>query len=81
MVLLILIPVEKGIIPDSFSNYELVQNWPDLPKDLILGNPTGISTNQYIVFFHRAGREWECFRSFPKTLIQEKTILIIDKES
>jgi peptidylamidoglycolate lyase len=83
VLLLFQMPVEKGRLPDSSTNYERVQNWPDLPQDLTMGNPTGIGidTNQNIVVFHRAGREWEWFRSFPQTFIQEKTILIIDQET
>src|ERR1700751_465119 len=53
-------PIKKGKGLDTARKYELVKNWPDLPKDLKLGNPTGISidTSQNIVVFHRAGREW-----------------------
>jgi peptidylamidoglycolate lyase len=76
-------PIKKGKGLDTKTRYELVTNWPDLPKGLILGNPTGISidTNQHIVVFHRAGREWGLFSSMPGTPIPGKTILIIDKES
>ena len=56
----ILQPIKKGKGFDTTTKYELVKNWLDLPKELTLGNPTGISidTNQNIVVFHRADREW-----------------------
>lgn len=75
--------IKKGKGLDTTTKYELVKNWPDLPKDLKLGNPTGISidTNQNIVVFHRADREWEYFSSMPDKPIQSKTIFIINKES
>lgn len=49
----------------------------------MLGNPTGISidTNQNIVVFQRAGREWSLFGSMPVKPIESKTILIIDKDN
>ena len=74
-------PIKKGKGIDMTTKYELVENWPDLPKGLRLGNPTGISidTNQNIVVFQRADREWALFGSMPNKPIQSKTILIIDK--
>jgi peptidylamidoglycolate lyase len=65
------------------SRYELVANWPKLPDDLVLGNPTGIAidTNQNVVVFHRASREWPYIMPMPKSAIAEHTILIINKES
>lgn len=76
-------PIKKGKGLDTTTKYEFVKNWLDLPKDLKLGNPTGISidTNQNIVVFHRADREWEFFSSMPVKPIQSKTILIINKEN
>ncbi len=76
-------PIKKGKGLDTTTKYELVKNWLDLPKDLKLGNPTGISidTNQNIVVFHRADREWEFFSSMPDKPIQSNTILIFNKES
>ncbi len=76
-------PIKKGSGLDTTTKYELVKNWLDLPKDLILGNPTGISidTNQNIVVFHRADRDWSLFRSMPDKPILSKTILIIDKNN
>ena len=68
---------------DSTIRYELEKDWPDLPKDLKLGNPTGIcmDTNQNIVVFHRSDREWPLLGSMPDEPIQNKTILIIDKDN
>lgn len=76
-------PIKKGTGIDTTIKYELVKNWPDLPKDLLLGNPTGISidTNQNIVVFCRGDRKWPLIGKMPNKLIQDKTILIIDKDS
>lgn len=76
-------PIKKGKGFDTTIKYELVKNWLDLPKDLKLGNPTGISidTNQNIVVFHRADREWALLEAMPDSPIKSKTILIIDKDS
>src|SRR6185437_8456935 len=76
-------PIKKGSGIDKIIKYELVKNWPDLPKDLHLGNPTGISidTNQNIVIFCRGDRKWPLIGTMPNKPIQDKTILIIDKDS
>ncbi|HRI20973.1 MAG TPA: hypothetical protein PLA68_08460, partial [Panacibacter sp.] len=74
---------KKGAGIDMHTKYELVKGWPRLPPGLRLGNPTGIGidTNQNIVIFHRADREWPLNDSMPATNIQSKTILIVDKEN
>lgn len=76
-------PIKKGKGLDSSVKYELVKDWLNLPKELILGNPTGIGidTNQNIVVFHRADRDWPLFGSMPDKPIQHKTILIINKDN
>jgi peptidylamidoglycolate lyase len=76
-------PIKKGKGLDTKTKYELVKNWPDLPKDLKLGNPTGIGidTNQNIIIFHRADREWEFLSSMPDEPIKGKTILVINKDN
>lgn len=76
-------PVKNGSGFDTTTKYELVKNWIDLPKDLKLGNPTGLSvdTDQNIVIFHRAEREWSLLGTMPDSPIKSKTILIIDKEN
>ena len=68
---------------DKNIKYELVTDWLKLPKDLILGNPTGIGidTNQNIFIFHRANREWPLLGSMPDTYIKENTVLMVDPES
>jgi hypothetical protein len=44
----------------STTNYELVNNWPELSKNYYLGQPTGIGIDKddHIFVFHRAGRKW-----------------------
>lgn len=75
-------PIKKGTGLNTAIQYELVENWSDLPKELSLGNPTGIGIdiNQNIVVFHRADREWPLIGAMPDKPIQGKTILIIDKD-
>ena len=70
--------------PSSGSiKYELVKNWPQLPTDFVLGNPTGIGidTNQNIFIFQRADRTWSVIGSIPGTFISSKTILLLDKNT
>src|SRR5688572_739093 len=76
-------PVKKGRGLDSVTHYELVTSWPQLPKDFLLGNPTGISidTGGNIVVFHRVDRDWPFISPMPRHPIQGKTILILDKNS
>lgn len=71
----------KGL--DTRVKYELIKNWPDLPGDIKLGNPTGIAidTNQNIVVFQRSGREWGMLSALPVKPIQGKTILVINKDN
>ncbi len=61
--------------------YELVKDWPDLPQDFVLGNPTGlgIDDDHNILVFHRAGRVWQ--EPMPDTKIQEHTIVVLDKQT
>src|SRR5215204_3973761 len=76
-------PLKKGKGLDTTTRYELVNNWPKLPNDLKLGNPTGIDidTNQNLIVFHRADRKWPLIGSMQDELITNKTILIINKEN
>jgi peptidylamidoglycolate lyase len=76
-------PLKKGKGLDTTTRYELLSNWPQLPKDLKLGNPTGIDidSNQNIILFHRADRKWPLLGTMPSSPIKSKTILIINKES
>lgn len=75
-------PNKVGKRIDTHIKYELVENWLHLPKDLKLGNPTGIciDTSQNVVVFHRADREWPLISSMPDKPIANKTIFIIDKD-
>jgi peptidylamidoglycolate lyase len=77
------ISAKKGKAIDGAAKYELVENWPQLPTGFPLGNPTGLAldTNQNIIVFHRAGRDWPLVGSMPDQPIQKKTILVIDKNS
>ncbi|MEJ7738844.1 MAG: peptidyl-alpha-hydroxyglycine alpha-amidating lyase family protein [Chitinophagaceae bacterium] len=76
-------PFKKGKGFDPATKYELLKNWLQLPTGFKLGNPTGIGidTNQNIIVFHRAEREWSLFGSMPDKPIQSKTILIIGKDN
>ena len=68
---------------NSSDQYELITDWPNLPDDFILGNPTGIGidTNQNIFIFHRADRVWPVIGSMPRSYIASKTILMLDRVS
>src|SRR5438046_1609557 len=65
------------------SSYQLIKNWPQLPDNFKIGNPTGIGidTNQNIFIFHRAKRTWPLSDIMPSSFIADKTILILDKET
>ena len=66
---------------NSVITYELADDWPRLPNDFILGNPTGIgvSSGNDIVVFHRGSRVWQT--PMPIEKIKEKTILILDNKT
>src|SRR5687767_1653936 len=76
-------PKKKGSGVDKTTRYELVKDWPRLPKELILGNPTGIDTDtsDNIIIFHRAGREWPLTGPMPGTTISKNTILVVDRNT
>jgi len=78
--------VYKTPATKAFNNgthYKLVENWPQLPKGFVLGNPTGIGidSHQNIVVFHRASREWPYIMPMPRSRIAENTVLILDRNS
>jgi peptidylamidoglycolate lyase len=87
LVLLLLIGCATSTKKGTTSNlaqsdsYELVKDWPNLPEDFILGNPTGLGldSNNNIVVFHRANRVWQ--EPMPKTKIRENTIITLDQQS
>ncbi len=76
-------PEKKEIKKESknFDSYVLVEGWPKLPKDFVLGNPTGLGINSEnnIVVFHRASRVWG--ELMPEDKIQENTILTLNKQT
>jgi peptidylamidoglycolate lyase len=61
----------------------LVKDWPDLPANYVMGNPTGIGidSNQDIFVFHRVKRAWSLIRPMPQSFIAENTILQLDNKS
>jgi len=70
-------PMEEKAIHDY---YKLVEDWPNLPEDYILGMPTGLAINSKgnILVFNRT-RPW----SFPppEEKIKNNIILTIDNET
>ncbi|MEM6317378.1 MAG: peptidyl-alpha-hydroxyglycine alpha-amidating lyase family protein [Bacteroidota bacterium] len=65
----------------EIPTYQFDTNWPNLPTDFELGNPTGLGINKdnNIVAFHRAGIPWQ--KTMRKIPIQKNTILIIDSKN
>lgn len=63
--------------------YDLVADWPQFPATFQPGNPTGIGidTNQNIIVFHRASREWPLIGPMPSDYIDSNTILVIDRKT
>ncbi len=61
--------------------YQLDEQWPELPPGYILGQPTGIGidSKENIFVFHRAGRKWTT--PFPDSLISANTILALDNKT
>ena len=66
----------------NLDTYVLVENWPKLEGDLVLGNPTGLGldSENNILVFHRASRVWQN-EGTPLNKIKENTILTIDNET
>jgi peptidylamidoglycolate lyase len=69
------------ITGEQLPEYELVKDWPQLPKGYPLSQVTGVGvdTSQNIFLLHRAGREWT--EPFPDSLISSNTILMLDRKS
>ncbi|MGB2242837.1 MAG: peptidyl-alpha-hydroxyglycine alpha-amidating lyase family protein [Flavobacteriaceae bacterium] len=61
--------------------FSLAVQWPSLSEEFQLGNPTGIGVNSedQIVVFHRASREWQY--PMPETNIGEATLLTLDQQT
>lgn len=59
--------------------YELVKDWPQLPKTFPFSQVSGvgIDTNQNVFIFQRTGRDW--IDSIPDSLISSNTIFLLDK--
>ena len=72
---------DKKDTSNDLPKYELVKDWPQLPKGYVLSQVTGVSidTNQNIFLFHRTGRHWT--EPFPDSLISANTILMLDRET
>jgi peptidylamidoglycolate lyase len=72
---------DAKIESENLGSYVLIENWPKIPEDLVLGNPTGlgIDTQNNIVVFHRASRVWQ--KPIPEDKIQENTILNINNKT
>lgn len=71
--------IAEGIVISDA--YELVEDWPNLPEDFVLGMPTGLGkdSDNNIVVFHRAGRPWQF--PPPENKIEKNTILTLDNET
>ena len=63
------------------NKYLPVENWPKIPSNYELGNPTGLAlkSNQNLIVFHRGSRSWQT--PMPKNKIKENTIIEIDNSS
>lgn len=74
-------PLKKVNIMSTADRFERVAGWPQLPAGVSLGNPTGvgIDTNQNIILFHRAGRDWPWVGAMPAEKISDKTILVLNR--
>lgn len=75
---------QKNVEQHSLSataGYELVKDWPQFPRELVLGNPTGIGidSKQHVFVFHRAYRKWPLMGPMPDSLIQANTVLELDR--
>ncbi|MBN9296342.1 MAG: hypothetical protein J0I41_04980 [Filimonas sp.] len=81
--LYVLQPMKRGRGSDVSVSYTWDTTWPKLPSLLKLGNPSGIGidTGGNVIVFHRAGRDWPLLGAMPKTLIADKTILVINKDN
>jgi DNA-binding beta-propeller fold protein YncE len=63
------------------DSYVLVEDWPKISEDIVLGNPTGlgIDSENNILVFHRASREWQ--DPMPEDKISENTILTLHPQT
>ena len=65
----------------NIYKYELLDNWPNISNDFVLGNPTGLALNskEQLVVFHRGSRSWQ--NPMPKERIEENAIFILDNKT
>lgn len=68
----------NSVIADSNSSYSVVSNWPDIPKNISMGQATGVAvdSHNHVFIFHRASREW--VEPFPIERISDDTVLMLD---
>jgi peptidylamidoglycolate lyase len=71
----------RKFVGKQLPNYQLVKDWPQLPKEYTLSQVTGvgIDTDGNIFLFHRNGRQWT--EPFPDSLISSTTILMLDRQT
>jgi peptidylamidoglycolate lyase len=76
-------PVKKKVDKQSKNrgSYILVEEWPKLSKNHVLGLPSGlgIDSNNNILVLHRANRIWG--DTLPEDKIQENTLITLDKQT
>ena len=63
------------------SKYELVKDWPQLPKRFLLSavSAVGVDNQQNIFMFQRTGREWT--DTVPDSLISYNTVFLLDRHT
>jgi peptidylamidoglycolate lyase len=78
-------PVEKKatIDPAGPEHYQLVKDWPRLPAEYLLGNPSGMAVDRAgnVFVFHRGTKKWPLLLPFSKSIIRENTILVLDRKT
>ncbi len=65
----------------ALPQHEVVTDWPQLPKDHVLGlcAGVGVDAQNRVFVFHRSGRKWS--NPFPKDPIPLPTVSVIDGTS
>ncbi len=63
------------------DSYQAVPDWPQLPKEHVLGlcAGVGVDAQNRVFVFHRSGRKWS--NPFPKEPIPQPTVSVIDGAS
>lgn len=71
-------PINNSPVP-----YRLEQPWPQLPKDFVLGSPSGMAVDsaQRVIVFHRARKTWPLLFPFSNAVIAENTIAVLRADS